>query len=301
MNTSRTLIISLSLAVLAGTALAHFTRESDPEARPGLAHTMTGDIRVHKNFYSRYLHNTRDLIVYLPPEYSTSPDRRFSVLYMQDGQNIFDQATSFFFGRERHMDETAEELIQHHQMEPLIIVGIDSVLTDRINEYTPTAESNFNLGGHADDYGRMLTEEVKPFIDEHYRTLPDQSHTALGGSSLGGLVTVYLGLKYAKLFGKMSITSPAAYWDDEMIVKYVNSLPAKTNQRICLTIGTSEKDSFLNTTRDLRNALLKKGWKEGLDFGYLEAKGRDHAPDQAAERVHYVLKFLFPPGKSAAQ
>ena len=294
MKTSRILFFCLCLAIVAGTALAHFTGESDPRARPGLAHTLTGDIRFHKNFYSRYLHNTRDLIVYLPPEYESSPDRRFAVLYMQDGQNIFDQATSFYFGRERHVDETAEELIQHHQMEPVIIVGIDSVLNDRINEYTPTEESKFNLGGHADDYGRMLIEEVKPFIDERYRTLPDRSHTALGGSSLGGLVTAYLGLKYAKLFGKISITSPAAYWDNEMIVRYVNSLPAKTDQRICLTIGTSEKDLFLNTTRDLHNALLKKGWKEGPDFGYLEATGREHAPDEAAERTHYVLKFLFP-------
>src|SRR5437899_2290792 len=86
-------------------------------------------------------------------------------------------------------------------------------------------------------YGRMLVEEIKPFIDARYRTLGGPSNTGLGGSSLGGLLTAYVGLKYPTIFGRLAISSPAAYWDDELIVRYVRSLPAKTNQRVWLGIG----------------------------------------------------------------
>lgn len=294
MRTSRPVRLSLYLAILVCIALAQLSVRSSVGAPAGLAHTFTGSIRLHQNFYSRYLNNSRDLIVYLPPGYDSAPERRYPVLYMQDGQNIFDEATSFFFAKERHMDEIAQDLIQRHQIEPLIIVGIYSVPYDRINEYTPTKPRGSNIGGHADNYGRMLVEEIKPFIDEHYRTIKKRSDTALGGSSLGGLAVAYLGFKYSKVFGKLSVMSPAAYWDDDMIVKYVDSLRSKPNQRICLTIGTSEPDLFLKPTRALHEALIEKGWKPGRDFGYLEADGLQHPPSEAGQRVHYMLRFLFP-------
>lgn len=121
---------------------------------------------------------------------------------MQDGNTVF--------GLWR-LDETALALISNKQIEPLIIVcvGNGGTVEDRFDEYTPTRDVRFAKGGKADQYGRMLVEELKPFIDAEYRTLTDASNTGLGGASLGGLVTLYLGLKYPATFGRLAVISPS--------------------------------------------------------------------------------------------
>ena len=129
------------------------------------------------------LGNERNLIVYLPEAYDCEPDRRFPVLYMQDGQNIFDRATSAF-GTEWGADETAQLLIRENKIEPLIIVGIYTE-ANRIDELTDTFSKKHGDGGKARLYARFLVEEVKPFIDKTYRTKPDRANTGVGGSSLG--------------------------------------------------------------------------------------------------------------------
>ena len=257
---------------------------------PLYAHTLTGNIQLHKDFHSKFLPSPRDLIVYLPPDYDEDTTRRYPVLYMQDGQIIFDAATSFFAGRERHMDERAQTLIKQGRIEPLIIVGIYSSGLARKMEFTARTASQ---PGNADLYGQMLVEEIKPLIDREYRTLGDREHTGLGGSSMGGSVTLYLGIKYANVFGRLSVTSPAAFYDDEMIVHYVKALPRKTNQQICMSAGAEEPDLFLNSTRHLHQALLDKGWREGVDLSYLEARGSEHSPDERALRVDHLLTTLF--------
>ena len=296
MNIFRAVRIGAYSAILLCLAVAEYSAKSiffsDTAGRLLPVHTLTGDIRLHKNFYSNVLGNSRDIIVYLPPGYDEKISQRYPVLYMQDGQNLFDAATSFFASGERHMDEEAQELIADGAIKPLIIVGVYSVPADRIDEFTPH-DPTTNRGGRADLYGRMLVEELKPFIDKTYRTLSDREHTALGGSSLGGLVTMYLGLKYSDVFGEMGITSPAAYWANEEIVQEVKSLSARTNQRICLSVGTEEPAPFLNSTRDLHQALITKGWKEGIDLGYMEAQGAQHGPDQRSRRTNQLLTFLF--------
>ena len=145
------------------------------------------------------------------------------------------------------------------------MVGIYSAGLNRINEYTPTKLSG-GRGGEADLYGRMLVEEIKPFIDNQYRTLRSASETGLGGSSLGGLLTMYLGLKYAGTFGMLEVSSPAFDWDHEMITRCVDSLHRKTHQRIWLTVGTGELERFVSSTRSLHAALVDKGWQEGIDL-----------------------------------
>src|SRR5437870_1950229 len=132
-------------------------------------HTLTGDIWLQKNFHSDILKNDRDIIVYLPPEYATHPSERYSVLYFQDGQNLFDGATSFIPGQEWRLDETAQALISSGQIEPLIIVGIYNAGAERVNEYTAARDPKYKAGGKADLYGRFLVEEIKPFIDATYR------------------------------------------------------------------------------------------------------------------------------------
>ena len=267
-------------------------RPSNPSPIP---HTLTGDIRLVKNFHSRFLAQDRDIVIYLPPGYVKDLSRRYPVLYMQDGQNLFDAATSFFPGLERHFDERAQALIAERAIRPVIIVGVYSTGLYRVNEYTPTKDRRANKGGEADLYGRMLVEEIKPFIDSQYRTLPSRANTGLGGSSLGGLLTVYLGLKYSDIFSRLAVTSPACQWDDEMIVRYVRSLPRKSDQRIWLSVGTGEPDLFLSGARSLRRALISRGWKENLDFGYAEASGAEHKPGAWMGGVDRLLEFLFPP------
>src|SRR5262249_27403903 len=141
-------------------------------------------------------------------------NRHYPVLYMRDGQNLFDPATGFA-GNEWHLDEVAQKLISEGKIEPLIIVGIDNTGKERMQEYTS------GLGDRAPAYERVVVEEVKPFIDFHYRTMPEPEHTALGGSSLGGLITLHIGLKYSKFFSKLLVMSPSVFWDSRVILKEV--------------------------------------------------------------------------------
>jgi len=260
---------------------------------PERIHTLTGDIRFHNDFHSRFLVHDRDLIVYLPPGYQNTKQKRYPVLYLHDGQNLFDGATSFIPGRDWRVDETAEHLIKAGEIEPLIIVGIYNTGFDRVDEYTPTLDDRLKKGGSADLYGRMLVEELKPFIDSSYRTLEDRENTGLGGASLGGLVSLYLGLKYPHVFSKLAIISPSAWWDHRMIIHEVESLAAKPDLRIWLDIGTAEGEA-IKALPPLRDALLDKGWKLDEDLRYLEAADAVHDELAWAARVDPILHFLFP-------
>jgi len=262
-------------------------------------HTLTGNVSASQKFHSKILGNDRDVIVYLPPGYDTAKTKRYSVFYMHDGQNLFDGATSFIPGQEWRVDETAERLIAAGKIEPLIVVGVYNT-KERINEYTPAADAKYKLGGNADLYGRMLVEELKPFIDAHYRTKKDSKHTGLGGSSLGGLASLYLALKYPKVFSRAAVVSPSVWFANKQIVHYVEALPGKPKVRIWIDIGTKEGRTpeearqTVNDTRLLRDTLIKKGWKLGKDLDYFEAEGAEHNEAAWAARVDSILTFLFP-------
>jgi predicted alpha/beta superfamily hydrolase len=263
-------------------------------------HTLTGDVRSHKDFHSQLLSNDRDLIVYLPPGYDSNPRQRYPVLYFHDGQNLFDGATSYIPGQEWRLDETAEALIAAQEIEPLIIVGIYNTGKDRVEEYTPVPDPKYKVGGKADLYGRMLVEELKPFIDRTYRTQKGAKNTGLGGSSLGGLVSLYLGLKYPNVFGRLAVVSPSVFWDDKFIVHYVEALRGKPDERIWLDIGTregqnaAEQQETVSNARLLQNALIKKGWRPEQNLKYFEAEGAEHNERAWASRVPSMLEFLFP-------
>ena len=239
------------------------------------------------------------MIVYLPPGYEASKARRYSVFYMHDGQNLFDGATSFIPGQEWRVDETAERLIAAGKIEPVIIVGVYND-KDRIDEYTPAADAKYKLGGKADLYGRMLVEELKPFIDSQYRTKRDAKHTGLAGSSLGGLASLYLALKYPNVFGRAGVVSPSVWFAGKHILHYVESLPKKSNVRIWIDMGAKEgrtpeeAQQSIEDARLLRDALVKKGWRLGSDLNYFEAEGAEHNEAAWAARVESILTFLFP-------
>ena len=264
---------------------------------PETAATATTDLksrlRLHPKFPSQIEDETHDFIVYLPPMYGAEPERRFSVLYMQDGQNLFDPDTAFN-GHCWHLGETADALALAGEIEPLIIVGIYNAGEHRIDEYTPVEDKRLG-GGQADVYGQMLVEEIKPFIDGTYRTLPGTANCGLGGSSLGGLVTLYLGLRYTWMFSKLAVMSPSVWWRNRAILKTVAQIRRKPELKIWLDIGTKESQRALPDARELNLALVKKGWQQGHDLCYMEAEGATHSESAWAERVGPMLKFLFPP------
>ncbi len=248
----------------------------------------------HEQFESALVDDRHDFVVYVPPTYPVEPERLFPVLFMQDGQNLFDPETSFIRGKYWRLGETADALIQAGEIEPLVIVGIYNTGEHRINEYTPVQDRRLG-GGQAGAYGQMLVEELRLFVGHKYRVLISGANCGVGGSSLGGLVSMYLGLRYPEVFGKLAIMSPSVWWHGGAILKTVSHMRHKTGQRIWLDIGSNEGRRALPDVRMLKTALEEKGWREGKDLGYLEAEGAEHSEWAWAERVAPMLKFLFPP------
>lgn len=233
------------------------------------------------------------MIVYLPPGYETDTARRYQVLYMHDGQNLFDPATAFG-GVEWGVGATAQRLIAAGELDPLIIVGIYNTGQYRIDEYAPTFDVKHNRGGKADLYGRFIVEELKSFIDQSYRTMAGPEQTGLGGSSLGGLVTLYLGLKNPRFFSRLMVMSPSVWWDQSMILRVVKGLKAKPSTRIWLDVGTKESKYAPGQARALRDELIAQGWRLDSDLKFLQVKGGRHNESDWGQRVEPALKFLFP-------
>jgi enterochelin esterase-like enzyme len=251
-------------------------------------------VRRHQKFRCRWLEGERDLLVYLPPGYEESPRRRYPVFYLQDGQNLFDPATAFIRGRDWRADVTADRLIRARAIEPLILVGIEHGGERRLDEFTPTEDRRRGGGGKADLYGRALVEEIIPFINFHYRARAGREHVALGGSSLGGLASLYLGLKYPRVFGMLAVLSPSVWWDDRVILKHVAGLRSRPQTSIWLDSGTLEGDQELVHIRQLRDALARKGWVTGEDLHYAEVRGARHEERAWGRRFGAVLRYLFP-------
>jgi enterochelin esterase-like enzyme len=255
--------------------------------------------RKHKKFPSKVLKNERDLVVYLPPGYEEQPSRRFPVLYLHDGQNLFDGSTAFVPGMDWHVGETADHMIGGGSVEPLIIVGIYNLGEHRIREYTPTRVPKLG-GGRADRYGKFLIDELKPFIDREYRTLADSAHTGLGGSSLGGLVSLYVGLKFPQAFGRLAALSPAVWWNQRVMHRFAATVQVEPRPHIWLDIGTREGSQILRDVENFRDVLVKKGWQLDRDLHYERVDGAEHNEAAWSQRVGPVLQFLFPAGDKNA-
>lgn len=244
-------------------------------------------------FTSRFLERPRDVLVHLPRGYDQERDRRYPVLYMHDGQNLFDPDTAYVRGQHWRLGEMADMLIAEGRVQPLIVVGVNHTGVGRVQEYTPTRTARLG-GGLGKAYGRLLTEELKPLIDARYRTLADRAHTGLGGSSLGGLSTMYLGLRHADVFGKLAVMSPSVWWGRRAILRYVAKARPRPATRIWLDIGTAEGKVAIADARRLRDALVDAGWRPDRDLEYREVPGGTHSEGAWAARVGDVLAFLFP-------
>jgi len=257
----------------------------------------SGQLRKHERFRSRFLRNQRDLVVYTPPGYADQTARRFPVLYLQDGQNLFDGATSFIPGQDWHVGRTADAAIDDRAVEPLIIVGIYNTRA-RVSEYTPTHVPKLG-GGRADRYAKFLIEEVKPFVEREYRVLPGSLHAGIGGSSLGGLVSLYLGLKHSAIFGKIAALSPSVWWNQLFIHRFVKALRVERRPRIWLDIGTREGARMVEDVERFRDLLLQRGWRLEQGLHYERVEGAEHNEIAWAQRVRPFLEFLYPASSGA--
>lgn len=252
-------------------------------------------LRLHKSFHSNHLSDDRDVIVYLPPGYDEEPERSYPVLYLHDGQNLFDGRTSFVKGRTWQVREHADEAIESGEVEPLVIVGIYNVGERRLLEYTHDRDWRLG-GGEANAYGQLVTQELMPWIASQYRVRQDRESTGMGGSSLGGLVTLYLGLQHPELFGKLALLSPSVWWNHKSILGYLNEHAPQVweRPRVWLDVGDREGQRTLRDVEHLARRLKANGWRPGETMYFEKVPGGTHDEASWAGRVGPMLKFLFP-------
>ncbi len=283
-STDRSEIIEFEIANFAG-----FEDES-PD------HTRHGKFEYIRNFPSKFLENNRNILVYLPPSYKPASRRKYPVLYMHDGNNLFDSNTAFM-GVEWEVDEAAERLIELDLLNEIIIVGVFNTAA-RLEEYTPTSSSKMG-GGQGPKYLKFLIEELMPIINHKFNTLTGPSNTGIMGSSLGGLISLWAGFEHPDVFGRVGSISPSLWWDSNMMEK--NYLPKKDrlDHKVWLDMGTQEglnrqgKSLALQDTRKVCELLKSKGYKQGKDLYYYEHIGAYHDEASWASRIHMPLLFLF--------
>jgi predicted alpha/beta superfamily hydrolase len=226
-------------------------------ARP---HTRAANVSVlADSFRLPQLHGrARRVWLYLPPGYAANKPRRYPVLYLQDGQNVFDAATSF--SGEWGVDETLNQLAATGQ-DPsgCIVVAIDNGGERRLDEYSPWVNTEYKKGGEGDRYTDFLALTLKPYIDAHYRTRPDAAHTVIAGSSMGGLIALYAGLKYPKVFGRVGAFSPAIWFVKDSLLAYERRRPAPRASRFYFVAGPTESETMVPLMATMRDELLATG------------------------------------------
>ncbi|MDD2715798.1 MAG: alpha/beta hydrolase-fold protein [Candidatus Wallbacteria bacterium] len=276
---NRTLEITADMVIKDAVAVFSDTAKAKPKK------SLTGSIELIETLKYK-------LIVYLPPGYRRSK-KNYPVFYLQDGQNLFDASTSFM-GVEWGCDETAEKLIKLKKVEPLIMVGIYNS-SERISDYTAFPDQK-NGGGKADPYLDFIVKSAMPFINSHYRVKSGPENCGIGGSSLGGIFSLYAAFSHPELFGKCAVISPSLWWADRAILKW---LSGKGPGKIWLDMGDQEGEpgeeavqSILNL-RSLKEKLIGIGYAES-DLSYLEVKNAAHNEAAWAARFDRVLSFLFP-------
>jgi predicted alpha/beta superfamily hydrolase len=249
-----------------------------------------GKVTIVKDVASPQLGNKRALRIYLPPSYNENAAKRYPVLYMHDGQNLFDAKTASY-GVEWGVDETINRLVATGAMDEVIVVGIDNT-PDRIPEYTPCCDPKYG-GGKLKAYDAFIVETVKPYVDRTYRTLPGKDTTAIMGSSLGGLASVLIAQRHPDIFSKAGGVSSSFWWNGGTTIA---TLPERVPVKFYIDAGT--RDDGLDDTAKMRDAMLAKGWRDGDDLMFYKAEGGRHNEASWAARVDKPLTWFFPWGST---
>lgn len=245
---------------------------------------ITGIVKYHLNINADNI-KPRSVIVWLPPFYFIETEKRYPVLYMHDGQNIFDPRTSAF-KIDWQIDETADSLIRKNLIEAIIIVGIYNT-PDRRSEYSE------NDTGYA--YMKFIVDSLKPFIDKNYRTIPDGENTANGGSSMGGLISFMLTWEYPEEFSKAICMSPAFKYKTFDFVENVSSYTGNKKQiKFYIDNGENETDSILQPgVNEMLLTLKEKGFNEDDDVYWFKDENALHSETAWAKRIWRALIFMF--------
>jgi predicted alpha/beta superfamily hydrolase len=257
-----------------------------------------GDLRLHQ-FHSRIFRNTRFLRVWLPPGYDDpgNEGRSYPVLYLNDGQNLFEAATSFT-GVEWQVDETAERLIREGAVPPMMIVGIDNTGEDRLREYMPYRSMHPRmLRVQGKYYPDFLMKEVMPFVEGNYRVARGQENTGLGGSSLGALIALYAVTARPGVIGRLLLESPSLWASGRRSIKESRAVRIWP-ERIFLAVGTAEAGStersrtVVDDVRELA-AILRRAVLSEKRLRLVIEDGAGHNEAAWAERFPEALRFLF--------
>jgi predicted alpha/beta superfamily hydrolase len=285
---------------------AHFLMEEIQQTEKGFgpsaasirAESATGDLRLHE-FSSRIFRNTRYLRVWLPPGYddAVNADRHYPILYLNDGQNLFEAATAFN-GVEWQVDETSERLIREDVVPPMIIVGMDNTGRDRTREYMPHRSLHpVILRVHGTRYPAFLFKEVIPFITRLYRVASGPENTGLGGSSLGALIALYTVAVRPGVIGRLLLESPSLWASNRQLIRQSRGVK-RWPERIFLATGTAEagrrdKDqSMVDDVRELASIFLRAGLDDSR-LRVLIDDGATHTESAWARRFPEALTFLF--------
>jgi predicted alpha/beta superfamily hydrolase len=275
-------------------------QQAESASEPGFirARSATGDLRLHP-FRSRVFHNSRFLRVWLPPGYDEPENagRRYPVLYLNDGQNLFEAGTSFT-GVEWQVDETADRLIREGVIPPLLIVGLDNAGKNRIREYMPHRSLHpVILRSRGSCYPAFLIKEVMPFVARNYRVATGAENTGLGGSSLGALIALYTAATRPGVFGRLLVESPSLWASNRQFIKESRAVKVWP-ERIFLATGTAEAgrpDRDRSVVDDVREfaAILRRSGLSDRRLRLLIDEGGTHHESAWARRFPEALAFLF--------
>lgn len=255
-----------------------------PKAPP--AHTASANVQILPALTMQQLQRQRTIRLYLPPSYGSS-DRRYPVLYMHDGQNLFDAATGY--AGEWQVDETLDQLAAAGKLE-LIVVGIDNGSELRNQELVPYPHPDI-AKSEGEAYLKFIVDELKPYIDSHYRTLPDRDHTGLMGSSLGGLITHYAGQHYSQVFGRLGVFSPS-YWVAADDKTRLVSPGIAGNSRWFVSMGSKEGGDMVPDFQQVTTQ-LGKTLPADSQLSTRLVEGADHNEAAWAALMEPALLFLF--------
>lgn len=271
-----------------------------PAAAPNVirVEAATGDLRLHE-FRSRIFNNTRFLRVWLPPAYddSSNAGRRYPVLYLNDGQNLFEPSTSFT-GVDWQVDETADRLIRENVIPPMIIVGIDNTGQNRVREYMPYRSLQpMILRVQGSRYPSFLIKEVMPFVARNYRVAVGPENTGLGGSSLGALISLYTASVRPGMIGRLLLESPSLWASNRQLIKDSRKI-RNWPERIFMAIGTAEagqRDRDQSAVDDVRElaAIFRRAGLGDRRLLLSVDEGATHHESAWARRFPQALAFLF--------
>lgn len=259
---------------------------------------VAGQLKIHQ-FRSKIFGNKRMLRVWLPPGYDTPENRaqRYPVLYLNDGQNLFEAATSYT-GVEWQVDETASRLIHEGRIPPMIVVGIDNAQSDRMREYVPYRSADIQEK-HVEGklYPEFLFNEVCPYVRKRYRVTREAENTGLGGSSLGALISLYTAIQYPKEFGRLLLESPSLFVANRRLIRD-SARGRHWPARVFLGIGTHETGNETENRRVVEDvcALADVLRKAGLGVDRLKVDvepGANHSESAWAKRFPEALTFLY--------